>query len=59
MKAPASLLALTLAAPFAAAEPQPDFSLADVNPNSSRSGQTISPRDYGEQISVYYFGREW
>lgn len=43
----------------AAAAPQPDFTLADVNPGSDRSGQTISPRDYQQQISVYYFGREW
>jgi len=59
MKAPASILALAVAVPFAAADPQPDFSLADVNPTSVRSGQTVSPRNYGEQVSVYYFGKEW
>lgn len=34
----------------------PDFSLVDVNPNSSRHGEQVSPRDYLQQVSAYYFG---
>ena len=34
----------------------PDFQLLDVNPNSPRYKQTVSPRDYRLQISAYYFG---
>jgi len=34
----------------------PDFSLTDVNPNSPTSGQAVSPRDYLEQVSAWYFG---
>ena len=59
MKASASLLALVFAPSIAIATPQPDFTLPDVNPNSIRSGEMISPRDYRQQITVYYFGREW
>ena len=33
----------------------PDFLLADINPNSSTVGQNISPRDYLQQISGWYF----
>ena len=33
----------------------PDFSLADINPNSATMGQNISPRDYLQQISGWYF----
>jgi hypothetical protein len=33
----------------------PDFSLADINPNSITMGQDISPRDYLQQISGWYF----
>lgn len=36
--------------------PQPDFSLHDVNPTSSRYGQAVSPRDYLEKVSGWYFG---
>ncbi len=39
-----------------AAEPVPDFKLLDVNPNSLRQGAMVSPRDYGLQVSGYYFG---
>ncbi|MCB1098618.1 MAG: hypothetical protein KDN22_23805 [Verrucomicrobiae bacterium] len=53
----ASLIAST--ALVAQAEPQPEFSLPDVNPGSARSGQVISPRQYTQQITVWYFGREW
>lgn len=34
----------------------PDFSLTDVNPNSPRNGQAVSPRDYLQQVSAWYFG---
>ena len=34
----------------------PDFALTDVNPNSSRHGEVVSPRDYLGKISCYYFG---
>ena len=34
----------------------PDFSLGDVNPNSSRYQEIVSPRDYLGEISVWYFG---
>jgi len=34
----------------------PDFSLQDVNPNSSTSGQMVSPRQHLDQISAWYFG---
>jgi hypothetical protein len=39
-----------------AGELVPDFKLVDVNPNSTRSKQLVSPRDYRLQISAYYFG---
>ena len=50
--------ALALAAPCGAVEPEPDFLLEDLNPASARLGEMISPRQYGEWISVYYFGQE-
>ena len=34
-----------------------DFSLIDVNANSSRYGEAVSPRDYLGQVSAWYFGR--
>ena len=37
------------------ADAVPDFLLADINPNSSTLGQNISPRDYLQQISGWYF----
>lgn len=33
----------------------PDFSLPDLNPTSSRYGEALSPRDYLEQVSGWYF----
>ena len=33
----------------------PDFALADLNPASTRYGETISPRDYIGRVSGYYF----
>lgn len=46
------------AAPALAGAPLTAFHLNDLNPNSSRLGRTISPRDYGQWISAYYFGNE-
>lgn len=34
----------------------PGFSLPDVNPQSPRSGENVSPRDYLGQVSAWYFG---
>ena len=34
----------------------PDFTLSDVNPLSSSEGEGISPRDYLQQVSGWYFG---
>lgn len=39
-----------------ASAPVPDFQLTDVNPNSERRGSPVSPRDYVEQVSGFYFG---
>jgi hypothetical protein len=39
-----------------ASDPKPDFHLQDVNPNSSSSGQSVSPRDYLGKVSAWYFG---
>lgn len=33
----------------------PDFCLVDLNTNSPRNGETITPRDYLEQVSGWYF----
>ena len=33
----------------------PDFALVDLDPGSPRFGETISPRDYLEQVSGWYF----
>jgi len=35
--------------------PMPDFALVDLNPNSTRAGELVSPRDYLEQVSGWYF----
>lgn len=35
---------------------QPDFSLVDVNATSGSFEQSVSPRDYLEQVSAWYFG---
>ncbi len=34
----------------------PDFALMDVNSTSSTYGQPVSPRDYLQQVSGWYFG---
>ena len=36
--------------------PVPDFALVDVNLNSPSLDRTISPRDYLQQASAWYFG---
>ena len=36
--------------------PMPDFSLTDVNPASPTNEQAVSPRDYLQQVSAWYFG---
>jgi hypothetical protein len=33
----------------------PDFTLSDVNPNSSSFNQGVSPRSYLEQVTGWYF----
>ena len=35
--------------------PVSDFSLIDLNPASFTSGEVVSPRDYLEQVSGWYF----
>jgi len=35
---------------------EPDFSLADANPNSTTHAQNVSPRVCLGQISAWYFG---
>lgn len=42
----------------AVAAPVSAFALNDLNERSERIGQSISPRDYGQWISAYYFGNE-
>ena len=34
---------------------QPDFTLEDINPSSQSFTQSISPRDYLNQVSGWYF----
>lgn len=36
--------------------PVPDFSLPDVNSTSPRFDEMVSPRDYLESVSAWYFG---
>lgn len=38
------------------AEIMPDFALLDVNSTSSTYNQLVSPRDYLQQVSGWYFG---
>lgn len=56
-----TLLALTIGSlsTTALADPQPDFSLPDANNGSPRGSQLVSPRDYLQQVTVWYFSREW
>jgi hypothetical protein len=34
----------------------PDFTLTDVNASSPTFGDAVSPRDYLEMVSGWYFG---
>ncbi len=34
----------------------PDFAITDVNQDSPRHGDAVSPRDYVGQVSAWYFG---
>ena len=34
----------------------PDFAILDINPDSPRHDEMVSPRDYVGQISAWYFG---
>lgn len=34
---------------------KPDFSLTDVNDTSPSAGDPVSPRDYLERVSAWYF----
>ena len=34
----------------------PDFVLTDVNPESATAAQAVSPRDYLQKVSAWYFG---
>jgi hypothetical protein len=36
--------------------PMPAFSLVDVNPASSTYNQSVSPRDYLQRTTAWYFG---
>jgi hypothetical protein len=43
-------------APPVVLDPVPDFSLADVNATSATADQAVSPRDYLQRVSAWYFG---
>lgn len=34
----------------------PDFALVDLNPGSASYQQSVSPRDYLQKVSAWYFG---
>ncbi len=34
----------------------PDFALVDVNPSSATYQQSVSPREYLQKVSAWYFG---
>jgi hypothetical protein len=42
--------------PGPSVEALPDFSMVDVNPDSARYQEAVSPRDYLGRISAWYFG---
>ena len=43
-------------APQASANAVPDFAVVDVNATSPRYDEAVSPRDYLERVSAWYFG---
>lgn len=47
---------LTSLAAEAESAPMPDFALVDVNPSSATADQEVSPRDFLNQVSGWYFG---
>jgi hypothetical protein len=42
--------------PITTEPPRADFALVDVSADSPRSGELVSPRDYLEAVSGWYFG---
>lgn len=52
----AVFVSLMMIAPSFGQDPVADFSLADLNLSSPRSGEMVSPRDYRHQVTSYYFG---
>lgn len=50
------VLGVEVAEGEAGANAMPDFTMVDINPASTRYNQSISPRDYLEQVSGWYFG---
>jgi hypothetical protein len=54
----AVVAAVVMATAVQGGTPLTAFALSDLNVNSSRLGRTLSPRDYGQWISAYYFGNE-
>lgn len=36
-------------------QPLPAFALVDTNPTSARAGQMVSPRDYLQKVTGWYF----
>ena len=51
----AILVAAMGTAPGCRAGPLPAFSLEDINPLSERYGDEISPNDYAQQVTGWYF----
>lgn len=49
---------MLLASTAAVGAPLAAFALNDLNAGSARKGQVLSPRDYGQWTSAYYFGNE-
>jgi hypothetical protein len=48
--------ATTIVNPPTIGQVVPAFSLTDVNPDSQTNQQAVSPRDYLQQVSAWYFG---
>ncbi len=51
-----ALLILSVAPSIVMADIAPDFSLTDVNKTSATYGEAVSPRDYLDHASAWYFG---
>lgn len=52
----AALATVALIGPRAGAITAPNVSLIDENANSIRYQQEVSPKDYRQRLSVWYFG---